>query len=227
MVAPAVRTFGSGTGAKGSQLMLRHEERRFEIPVDDAVALEAAIYAPAAPRFVALVLHPHPQYGGDMDNHVVSAMCDALAEFGATLRFNFRGTGRSSGSHDGGRAEQDDALTAVAVARHQVPNLPLLLTGYSFGAQIAAAVCDRAEASGLILVSPPLAYGGIANIVSSAPVLAIAGDRDPVCPDGMLRALDSETTEVRIVPGADHSWLNGIGEMVAAIRSFGLKFHRS
>src|SRR6516225_6660796 len=75
-----------------------------------ALTLEGrAVLPPGAPR-AAIICHPHPQYGGDMDNSVVTAATQALAERGfATLRFNFRGVGESEGSYAGGRGEIDDA----------------------------------------------------------------------------------------------------------------------
>ncbi|HEX5478156.1 MAG TPA: alpha/beta fold hydrolase [Dehalococcoidia bacterium] len=207
--------------------MARLDERAVEISAGDGVVLEGAIHEPAAPRFVAVVLHPHPQYGGDMHNHVVTAACSALAERGGTtLRFNFRGTGRSTGSHDGGRGEQDDALAAVAFVRETAPGAPLILAGYSFGAQVAAAVSERAGTGGLVLVSPPLAYGGIADLPAGVPVLAIGGARDPVCPSERLRALEGPDVRTEVVPGVDHGWFGGIEALSAAISSFAFRSGR-
>ena len=201
--------------------MAQVNERAAKIAVGGGVVLEGAVQEAAAPRFVAVVLHPHPQYGGDMHNHVVTTACAVLADRGATtLRFNFRGTGRSTGSHHGGRGEQDDALAAVAFARETAPGTPLVLAGYSFGAQVAAAVCRRAGASRLLLISPPMAYGGIATLPARVPVLAICGDRDPVCPADRLRALEGTGVRVGIVPGVDHGWFGGLDALSAAISSF-------
>lgn len=201
--------------------MARLDERAVEISVGEGVVLEGVIHEAAEPHFAAVVLHPHPQYGGDMHNHVVTRACVALADRGGTtLRFNFRGTGGSTGSHDSGRGEQDDALAAVAFVRKTAPGVPLVLAGYSFGAQVAAAVCERAGAAGLVLVSPPLAYGGVADLPAGVRVLAISGNRDPVCPADRLRALEGADVRIEVVPGVDHGWFGGLDALSSAISSF-------
>jgi alpha/beta superfamily hydrolase len=159
----------------------------------------------------ALILHPHPQYGGDMDNHVVMALTSTLAARGATtLRFNFRGTGRSQGSHDGGRGEVDDALAAAALLGRDRPGSPLVLAGYSFGAAVAAAASARMEPAALVLVSPPLAYAPLPPFAPHVRTLVIAGDRDPVAPADGVRKMASDRVTAEVVPGVDHGWWPGL-----------------
>src|SRR5437870_1749312 len=87
------------------------ERERFVQFESDGPRLDGALRLVQSARLCAVVLHPHPLYGGDMDNHVVTSLCAALNTLGATtLRFNFRGAGASEGTHDNGRAEVDDAL---------------------------------------------------------------------------------------------------------------------
>ena len=130
-------------------------ERAFTIE-SDGLLLEGALREGGS-DLLALVLHPHPQYGGDMHNHVVTAVCGALAESGATtLRFNFRGTGRNEGAFDSGRGEANDARAAVDALRALRPDGRLLLAGYSFGAMIAATVATDVRPDALVLISPPL-----------------------------------------------------------------------
>jgi alpha/beta superfamily hydrolase len=169
----------------------------------------------------ALVLHPHPQYGGDMHNHVVVGLTDALRALGATtLRFNFRGVGRSHGAFDGGAGEAADAAAALDYLRAQAPGLPILLAGYSFGAMIAAAAIAESSPAALLLVSPPLGFSALPAIPAGVPTLIAVGDHDPLAPAESARALASGSTSVLVVPGADHGWWPGLDQLTAAASKF-------
>jgi alpha/beta superfamily hydrolase len=168
----------------------------------------------------AVVLHPHPQYGGDMDNHVVMTLCRAIAEEGAsTLRFNFRGTGGSAGSYEGGTGEAEDARAAVAYVREWRPDARILLAGYSFGAGIAAGVAHGLELAGLVLVSLP---GQMASrpLPDGLSTLLLTGDRDPIAPPEAVRALEAPGRKLIVVPGVDHSWFPGVTELAEHARAF-------
>ncbi len=142
------------------------------------------------------------------------------AESAATLRLNFRGTGASGGAHDGGRGEVEDARAAVAYAAAALPDRPLLLAGYSFGAMVAAGLAaGGAGVAGLVLVSPPFAYGALPALPAGVQTLAIGGDEDPVCPADRLAALAGGIA-VRIVSGADHGWSSGMAELATTARAF-------
>jgi alpha/beta superfamily hydrolase len=182
--------------------------------------LEAAIHEGAG-SLAAVVLHPHPQYGGDMDNHVVIAVCEALAARGATtLRFNFRGTGASDGSYDGGRGEALDALAAAAHIRSAAPDSRLLLAGYSFGAMIAAGIARDAAPAALLLISPPTSVGRLPDLDPDTPALIIAGDRDQVAPAEAIRTMSGDRHQVVLVPDVDHSWWPGLESLVREIDVF-------
>ncbi len=194
--------------------MTQIEQRRLAIP-SSGVTLEGILSLPAAPalRGVLVVCHPHPLYGGSMDNNVVDALCDAALQEGlAALRFNFRGVGRSSGSYDNGDGEQDDVLAALQTAAERMPAAAIGLAGYSFGAGMAARTAHRAAEplAALILVSPPLAsINRMAFGDRPANRLLISGERDHVCPAGDLEVLAGQlqpAAECVIVDGADHSW---------------------
>jgi uncharacterized protein len=116
---------------------------RVTIPVDHG-QLEAIIKVPASPVAAAVVCHPHPLGGGTMNNNVVYRLAKALNEAGvAVLRFNFRGVGASTGRHDGGVGEEDDALAALETIAQRHPGVPLWMAGFSFGARVGLTVGAR------------------------------------------------------------------------------------
>ena len=117
--------------------------------------LEARLALPDSPNAGVVICHPHPLYGGDMHNPVVVRVQEVCAGLGlATLRFNFRGVGGSSGTHGGGAGEQEDATAALDTLAKAVGAAPLAIAGYSFGAWIAAVVgCRDARMAGLALIS--------------------------------------------------------------------------
>jgi hypothetical protein len=172
-------------------------------------------------RLAAAVLHPHPQYGGDMHNHVVEAACQALAQHGATtLRFNFRGVGGSEGGFDGGRGEMEDARNAVASLRELMPRARLVLAGYSFGAVVAAGIAGTSELAGLVLVSPPVSFAPLARLPDGLQTLITAGDRDELAPAASLARVAAPARRVVAVPGVDHGWWPGVEVLAAEISRF-------
>ncbi|HJM88335.1 MAG TPA: alpha/beta family hydrolase [Dehalococcoidia bacterium] len=192
-----------------------------EIPCGE-LTLVGALHTPDGdgPFVAAVVCHPHPQMGGDMYNNVVLAIVEGLVERGiAAVRFNFRGSGGSEGSHDGGAAEQDDVRAALAhtATLPEVDSDRIGLAGYSFGAGMAAqaapSVASTAVGSApvLALVSMPLRRLDSADAIADypSPLLLMTGDLDEFGESGTLEELGSEidraTTD--IVEGADHFWL--------------------
>ena len=120
-----------------------------------AGSIECAIATPTEPRGVAVIAHPHPLYGGTMDNKVITTLAKVYAEARfATLRFNFRGVGATAGTHDEGRGETDDMLRVVEHARALHPDLALHLAGFSFGGAIATRASATADFAQLLLVAP-------------------------------------------------------------------------
>lgn len=124
----------------------------------DGVVLEGELTLPNSEAWAAAVVtHPHPLYGGDMYNNVTAALFAGLAAAGVTVvRFNFRGVGASGGEHDHGRSESLDVAAAVHALDEVVDaGLPMVIAGYSFGADVAACV-TVARVDGWYLVAPPL-----------------------------------------------------------------------
>ncbi|MCD6351728.1 MAG: prolyl oligopeptidase family serine peptidase, partial [Armatimonadetes bacterium] len=195
-----------------------HEES-LTLTTEDAVKLQARLARPEGwqPRAgLAVLCHPHPQYGGTMDDPLIRAVGDALNAAGfATIRFNFRGTGRSGGEYAGGLKEPLDVLAAARYALNelQVGAGRLALVGYSFGAGMAAGALHQ--------LPTPVAYAGIALpvplkkpeedwtglYVAARPVLLVAGARDtlaPPAPLAELAAARSGNTRLEIIGGASH-----------------------
>lgn len=177
--------------------------------IDAPVPLEARFRQGNQARGL-VIAHPHPQYGGDMDNNVVVALEHLFAGAGwSTLVFNFRGVGRSAGAYDQGRGEVDDLTAALAFVRRRGIQ-DLALAGYSFGAWI---VC-RAQAAGnlpsalpLLLVAPPLTMLDFPPVSLPGLRLVVAGERDAIAPFGPIqKQLPLWNPEARLlqIPMADH-----------------------
>jgi alpha/beta superfamily hydrolase len=193
-------------------------ETPFRVKADDH-EIDGLLHEGHGP-LAALVLHPHPQYGGDMDNHVVMALCRVLAEQGATtLRFDFRRAGGAGEAFDVFGAGVADARAAGAGLRSAVPGTPtLVLAGYSFGAAVAAAAGASLEANALVLVSLP--GQSTASLPDGMPTLIVTGERDEIAPPTRLRGLVAPRREVVVVDGADHFWGSGTERLATAVRSF-------
>ncbi|MBI3826003.1 MAG: alpha/beta hydrolase [Candidatus Rokubacteria bacterium] len=201
-------------------------EQPIGIAVGSGTVLEAAVAVPSGARAGVVVCHPHPLYGGDMHGPVVLAVLEACARAGlATLRFNFRGVGRSTGVHDGGQGEQDDAAAALADLASRLPApARVAIAGYSFGAVVAAAIAAREPAPvALALVAPPLGVTGSDAFARLAalrgPVLVVAGSRDEYCPPALLSRLakDLSAASVRVLDGADHFFGGDLDALEAAV----------
>ena len=188
---------------------------------DDGLSLEAEL-APATgtARAGMALCHPHPQYGGTMRSIVISALFEALPAIGVTcLRFNFRGVERSEGAHDQGNLERLDVEAAVSALGEALssPNLPLLVTGWSFGADMALSV-RRERVTAWMAIAPPLYLVGDLEAIATDPrpkLLALA-QHDEVR-DAVEVAAIAEgwaNTEVQVVRGASHFFMGRTDRLV-------------
>jgi len=166
-------------------------------------------YTQRAKTVGAIITHPHPLYGGDMANPVVESLVRSFNRKNiSTLRFNFRGTGKSEGSHDGGVGERQDVLSAISFLL-QKGVTSIYLAGYSFGAWVIAHVQQLpAEVDGMIFISPPLAFLSFQD-VHSLPLLqlVITGEEDEIAPVHSIRdALEgwNSTACFEVIDYADH-----------------------
>ena len=176
-----------------------------------AGALECATDVPAGvPRGTVVLCHPHPQFGGTLDNKVVQTLARAFLQLGyRAVRFNFRGVGASAGSWDAGRGEVDDALAVIAAERAAHPGLPLALGGFSFGGYVAAQAADRLQAAGapverLVLIAPATSRFALPAAVAPDTVV-VHGESDDVVP--LAATLDwarPQVLPVTVLPGVGH-----------------------
>lgn len=172
--------------------------------------IEMALDLPAeASKGVVVIAHPHPLFGGTMDNKVVQTLARAFTHCGwTTVRFNFRGVGASAGTHDDGLGELDDLL---AVVRHAAPGGRLALAGFSFGAFVTSNAFARLhterEVDALVLVGVAASRFSVAPIPAEAhaKTLVIHGEQDDTVP--LAAALDwarPQILPVTVVPGVGH-----------------------
>jgi hypothetical protein len=177
------------------------------------------LHLPAAtPSGAAVVCHPHPQYGGDMDNGVVVGVVDGLVDAGwAALRFNFGGVGDSEGVRGAGGEEQCDVGAAEAALRqHVAAGTPLAIVGYSFGAWVGAmAARGLPRVSRLVVVGPPLDFFDWSFAPSLRQELAVVvGDHDAFCSTEALRRFEAtRPMATTVLAGADH-FFAGQGDAV-------------
>lgn len=155
-------------------------------------------------RGAALVAHPHPLHGGTLDNKVVQTLAKTFVDLGyIALRPNFRGVGRSEGTHDEGRGETEDLLAVLAHARQSFGELPVVLAGFSFGAAVQTQVAQRVKPRRVVLVGP--AVGRFPSETVPPDSIVIHGERDETVP--LARVLDwarPQELPVVVIPGADH-----------------------
>jgi alpha/beta superfamily hydrolase len=172
--------------------------------------MEGLIDHPAgAPRGVALVAHPHPLYGGTMDNKVAVTLARTFVNLGyVTARINFRGVGASEGVHDHGHGETDDMALLHAHMTAQYPGLPVALSGFSFGTFVQSQLQQRLIAAGtpaerLVLVGS--AAGKWAMPEVPANTILIHGELDDTIPlKDVLDWARPQDIPVIVIPGADH-----------------------
>jgi uncharacterized protein len=179
------------------------------------VQLEANLMAPeGSPRGAAAVCHPHPVYGGTMDNRIVYRAAKAATAAGfAALRFNFRGAGQSTGLFDQGTGEKEDVAAAIRWLAEKYPGLPLALIGYSFGAWVGLQVaCSDPAIVAMVGLGIPLDLYDMDFLTgNSKPALYIVGTRDEFCSqeklDGFARRLPAASF-VHQIDNADHFFSN-------------------
>lgn len=193
-----------------------------------ALTLEGILHLPDRPPRLGVVLcHPHPLYGGSMDNNVVLALVDALVRHGvAALRFNFRGVAGSEGRFGGGVGETEDARAALDFlsASADAGIRSVALAGYSFGGGVAlAAAVARKDLAALALVSPALGLEPVVKGALPMPKLFVTGEADPFATPEVLRPFASSLIPpavVEVFPRTDHFWWGVEEDMAEQVSRF-------
>lgn len=187
--------------------------------------LEFADDAPASPQVFGVVCHPHPLYGGTMDNKVTHTVARAMTECGApAYRFNFRGVGASAGQYDHGIGESEDLLAVVAEGRRRFPGAALWLGGFSFGGFVALRAAPKAQPVKLVSVAPPIARFELGQV--SAPDcdwMLAQGDQDDVVPAAdVLRWAGEQVRKPRlhVLSGAGHFFHGKLHELKPLLLDF-------
>jgi len=196
------------------------------VTADDGVEIQVAWSWPAGePVAGAVVTHPHPLMGGDMENPVPSGLARGLAAGDvAVVRLNFRGTGRSGGAHGGGDAERADVLAALDALAVEVPGVPLVGVGYSFGADVLLAVDDD-RLAGVVAVAPPLRVLPVDALRAPRvghPTLVLSPAHDQFCDPAQASSITAgwPATTVEEVAGCDHFLAGGVQRVVDRVVAF-------
>lgn len=175
-----------------------------------AGALECALDLPeTTPRGLALIGHPHPLFGGTMDNKVVHTLTRAFVALGyAAVRMNFRGVGASEGAYDEGVGETDDMAQLLTHMREQYPDVPFALAGFSFGTFVQTQLQKRLKEQGtpaerLVLVGSAPGKWPLPDV--PADTILIHGEFDETIPlTNVFEWARPQDLPVIVVPGADH-----------------------
>ena len=179
-------------------------ERRSSI-AGPAGALEIALNVPeGSVRGIALIAHPHPLQGGTFDNKVVQTLAKTFAALAyAAARFNFRGVGKSEGQFDDGIGETDDALAALAAAKLEFGELPVVLAGFSFGSYVQTRVAHAITAERMVLVGPAVKRFPI-EVVAPDTIVIHGEEDDVVALADVLAWARPQQLPIVIFPGCGH-----------------------
>jgi uncharacterized protein len=167
----------------------------------------------------AVIVHPHPLYGGNMHNKVVQSCRKVCSDLGlATLRFNFRGVGTSAGSYDDGQGEQEDLRTAIRFMTGKLADLPLYLVGFSFGAWMALKIgTEEKRVTALVGIGTPTGWERLSFMANSPkPKLLIHGTEDQYCDPEELQkdfGLMDDPKQLFWVQGGDHFFTGKLIEL--------------
>lgn len=198
----------------------------FTIP-NGSFELESHLREPEdVPEGAVILCHPHPVYGGTMNNRVIYRAAKAAAKAGfAALRFNFRGVGTSTGHYDQGLGEKEDVAAAIDWVEDRFPGKPLAVLGYSFGAWVGLQVgCLDPRIRAIVGIGLPLDMYNFEFLLDfQNPSLYIVGNRDEFCSpmnlENLIRRLPF-ASRVHRVQGADHFFSEQVEEVERLIEQF-------
>lgn len=202
-----------------------HDSRSFFLH-GPAGRLEAVLWTPlpsATPVLAAVVCHPHPLFGGTLHNKVVYQTAKSLDALRIpVLRFNFRGAGKSAGTHDRGIGEQEDVRAALDYLAGEFPGVPLLVAGFSFGCWVGLRVgCSDSRVTDLIGLGAPVNDSDFSYLVQcDKPKLFVQGEKDQFGDEGKLRELVASLpgeNRLETIPDADHFFAGKLAQVDRAI----------
>jgi uncharacterized protein len=192
--------------------------------------LEVLIDEPdtTTPSHVALICHPHPLYGGTMTNKVVHILARTFNDLGApAVRFNFRGVGKSAGTHDDGQGETDDVLAMVQWVQQRWPHTSIWLAGFSFGAAMALRASLQLTAAHsvvrLITVAPALRWLTQVQETPASPWLIVQGDQDELVDAQAVQqwAMSlARPPQIAILQGAEHFFHGRLNDLRDAVQAW-------
>jgi len=162
------------------------------------------------PIGIALIAHPHPLFGGTLENKVVQTLAKAFVELGCiAIRSNFRGVGQSEGAHDEGRGEADDLVQIIEWANAEYGALPLTLAGFSFGGFVQLHVARRMPPRKLVLIAPAVGRLSVGDFDDAGEVpsdtLIVHGDEDDVVPlQSVIDWAKPKQLPIVLLPGTGH-----------------------
>ena len=195
-------------------------------PTSDGETLQGDLAQVDDPALAVVITHPHPLMGGDMYTPVPAGFFQAAStrDDVTALRFNFRGVGRSTGTHDKGSAERLDVLAAIAHIAEVAPGAPVVLAGWSFGADVSLTVDDE-RVAGWFLAAPPLRVVGADDMAASshkAPKVLAIGDHDQYNDPASAQETTANwtNTTVEVIDGADHFFGPALPNLVAKFAQF-------
>jgi alpha/beta superfamily hydrolase len=205
-----------------------HERVTLQGPAGD---IEARIETPQGFDRVeafAVVCHPHPLFGGTLDNKVVYSLARAFHDLGLpTIRFNFRGVGKSAGSFADGVGETDDALAVVAAGREKWPDAALWLGGFSFGGAVAIRAAALSNPERLVTVAPAIRRVSLDGVPApTCPWLIVQGDNDDLVNHAEVTEWASRLPhppEIALLPGVEHFFHGKLNELRDAVTRFARK----
>ncbi|KAF0205064.1 MAG: esterase/lipase/thioesterase family [Gallionellaceae bacterium] len=181
--------------------------------------IEGVAHVPkAAHQAIAVVCHPLPTMGGTMDNKVAVTLAKTFTELGCiSLRFNFRGVGASAGGFTGGDGEVGDVLAVVEFAREQFGELPLILSGFSFGGYVAARAAQQLQPHHLILAAPAVGRFAMPSVEKNT--LVIHGEHDDVVAlADMLEWARPQHLPIVVLPQAEHYFHGHLTQLREIVR---------
>ena len=184
-----------------------------------AGTLEVVVHIPdVAPHAIAVIAHPLPTMGGTMENKIVTTLAKTFAELGfAALRFNFRGVGASSGEFDDGNGEVEDALTVTRYALKEYGDLPLILSGFSFGGYVQARAAQQLPPHQLVLIAPAVTRYPMPPVPHNT--LLVHGELDEVVSlADVMQWARPQRLPIVVLPGAVHFFHGRLDQLKEIVR---------